>query len=138
MNDHTTGLVRESFDLVQPMASEVGALFYANLFRADPSLKALFKGDMRVQGDKLVQMIAVAVSKLDQPDVLLPLLRQLGKRHASYGVVEAHYETVGGALVTTLAQGLGPAFTDDVQAAWLEAYGVMAATMKEAAASIPA
>jgi hemoglobin-like flavoprotein len=133
MNEHTIGLVKESFDLVEPMASEVGALFYAQLFRADPALKPLFKGDMRVQGDKLVHMIATAVGKLDQPEVLMPVLRQLGRRHASYGVVDAHYDTVGGALLATLAQGLGPAFTTEVREAWAEVYGVMASVMKDAA-----
>ena len=133
MNEHTIGLVKESFDLVEPMASEVGALFYANLFRADPALKPLFKGDMRVQGDKLVQMIATAVGKLDQPEVLLPVLRQLGLRHAGYGVVDSHYDTVGAALIKTLAQGLGPAFSDEVREAWLEVYAIVATTMKSAA-----
>lgn len=133
MNEHTIGLVKESFDLVEPMASEVGALFYAQLFRADPALKPLFKGDLRVQGDKLVHMIATAVGKLDQPEVLMPVLRQLGRRHAGYGVIDAHYDTVGGALLATLAQGLGPAFTPEVREAWTEVYGVMASVMKDAA-----
>lgn len=133
MNEHTIGLVKESFDLVEPMASEVGALFYANLFKADPALKPLFKGDLRVQGDKLVHMIATAVGKLDQPEVLMPVLRQLGRRHGGYGVVDAHYDTVGGALLKTLAQGLGPAFTPEVREAWTEVYGVMAGVMKDAA-----
>lgn len=137
MNEHTIGLVKESFDLVEPMASEVGALFYANLFRADPALKPLFKGDMRVQGDKLVQMIATAVGKLDQPEVLLPVLRHLGQRHAGYGVVDSHYDTVGAALIKTLAQGLGPAFSDEVREAWLEVYAIVATTMKSAA-KVPA
>lgn len=133
MNEHTIGLVRESFDLVEPMASEVGALFYAQLFRADPALKPLFRGDLRAQGDKLVHMVATAVARLDQPEVLLPVLCQLGRRHAGYGVVDAHYDTVGAALLRTLEQGLGPAFTPEVREAWTEVYGVMAATMKDAA-----
>jgi hemoglobin-like flavoprotein len=39
---------------------------------------------------------------------------------------------VGTALLQTLAQGLGDAFTADVQAAWTEVYGVIAAAMTEA------
>ena len=133
MNDHTIGLVRESFDLVEPMASEVGALFYANLFRIDPALKPLFKSDLRLQGDRLVHMIATAVGLLDRPELLTPALTALGQRHGLYGVVDAHYDTVGTALLHTLAQGLGPAFTDEVREAWVEVYGVMAGTMKNAA-----
>jgi hypothetical protein len=46
MNDHTISLVRESFDLVEPIAPQAAELFYANLFEADPVLRARFRGDM--------------------------------------------------------------------------------------------
>ena len=133
MNDHTISLVRESFDLVEPIAPQAAALFYANLFEADPSLQRLFSGDMEAQGARLMQMIGVAVAKLDAPEVLMPALRQLGARHAGYGVVDAHYDTVGGALLKTLRQGLGAAWTPEVESAWIDVYGVLAATMKDAA-----
>ena len=137
MNDHTISLVRESFDLVEPIAPQAAALFYANLFEADPALQALFGGDMVAQGAKLMQMIGVAVATLDTPEVLLPALRQLGQRHAGYGVKEAHYEIVGDALLKTLQQGLGAAWTPEVESAWIDVYGVLASTMKDAAA-VPA
>ena len=133
MNEHTIGLVKESFDLVEPMASEVGALFYANLFRLDPSLKPLFTGDMVVQGEKLMKMIGVAVGLLGQPQLLLPALQTLGRRHADYGVRDDHYDTVGTALLATLQQGIGVAFTPEVREAWIDVYGVLSRTMKEAA-----
>jgi hemoglobin-like flavoprotein len=137
MNEHTIALVRESFDLVDPIAPQAAALFYANLFDADPSLQRLFKGDMAVQGHKLIEMLTLAVGHLDEPDVLMPTLRGLGQRHAGYGVRGEHYDSVGTALLKTLRQGLGVAFTPEVEAAWVDVYGVVAGTMKEAAA-IPA
>ena len=133
MNDHSIQLVRESFDLVEPIAPQAAALFYANLFAADPSVKPLFRGDMIVQGERLMKMIGVAVSKLGEPEVLMPALQALGQRHAGYGVRDAHYDSVGTALLTTLRQGLGVAYTEEVQAAWIEVYGVIASTMKAAA-----
>jgi hemoglobin-like flavoprotein len=137
MNEHTIALVRESFDLVDPIAPQAAALFYANLFDADPSLQRLFRGDMAVQGGKLIEMLTFALAKLDEPDALVPALRGLGQRHAGYGVQDRHYDSVGAALLETLRQGLGVAFTPEVEAAWAEVYGVVAVTMKEAAA-VPA
>jgi len=137
VNDHTIQLVRDSFDLVEPIASQAAALFYANLFAADPSVKPLFRGDMIKQGERLMTMIGVAVAKLDDPEVLIPALQGLGQRHAGYGVRDTHYDSVGLALLKTLRQGLGVAFTDDVEEAWIEVYGVVASTMKEAA-QVPA
>jgi len=137
VNDHTIQLVKESFDLVEPIAPQAAALFYANLFALDPSVKPLFRGDMIVQGERLMQMIGVAVSKLGEPEVLIPALQALGQRHAGYGVRDAHYDAVGVALLATLRQGLGVAFTDEVEEAWIGVYGVIASTMKEAA-KVPA
>ena len=137
MNDHTISLVRESFDLVEPIAPQAATLFYDRLFTLDPGLKPLFTGDMGAQGAKLMQMIGVAVATLDTPEVLLPALRQLGQRHAGYGVKEAHYEIVGDALLKTLQQGLGAAWTPEVESAWIDVYGLLASTMKDAAA-VPA
>lgn len=79
-----------------------------------------------------MQMIGVAVSKLDDLDTLIPALQALGRRHVPYGVLPEHYPTVGAALLKTLEQGLGAAFTPAVKAAWTEVYGVMAKVMIDA------
>ncbi len=132
-------LVRDSFAQVQPIAKEAAGLFYANLFEADPALRPLFRGNMDEQGRRLFDMIGSGVALLDRPAQLLPVLRTLGGLHVAYGVVDAHYETVGQALLRTLGQGLGEAFTPTVSEAWQAFYAVVSRTMREgAAAAMPA
>jgi hypothetical protein len=126
-------LVRDSFAKVAPIADTAASLFYGRLFELDPALKSLFKGDMTAQGKLLMQMIATAVGALDRLDTIVPAVESLGKRHAGYGVAASHYDTVGAALLWTLGQGLGPAFTPEVEAAWTETYGLLAGVMKKAA-----
>ena len=109
MTPEQISLVRSSFARVVPVARSTATLFYANLFEAQPALRALFKGDMDDQGAKLLQMIGAAVGLLDKPQTLLPVLRQLGARHGGYGVQPAHYDAVGAALLKTLAPRSGPA-----------------------------
>lgn len=138
MTPQQIALVQSSFAQVAPIAPQAAALFYQNLFDLDPALKPLFKGDMEEQGKKLMQMIATAVNKLDDVPTLVPVLQNLGKRHAGYGVIDDHYATVGTALLTTLGQGLGDAFTPEVREAWATVYGVMAQTMMDAAATAAA
>ena len=133
MDPKTITLVQDSWKQVAPIAPQAAAIFYNNLFTADPALKPLFKGDMTAQGAKLMQMIGAAVGKLNDLGTLVPILQAMGKRHVAYGVVDGHYATVGGALLKTLEMGLGPAFTAPVKAAWTEVYGVMADTMIQAA-----
>lgn len=121
--------VQSTWKMVEAIAPQAAALFYSNLFEADPSLKPLFKGDMTAQGQKLMQMIGAAVGKLTDLDSLVPVLQGLAKRHVAYGVQDAHYATVGAALLKTLEQGLGPAFTPQVKASWAAVYGVMSDVM---------
>jgi hemoglobin-like flavoprotein len=127
-------LVQQSFTQVLPIAEQAAALFYGRLFELDPALRPLFRGDLQDQGRKLMQMLAFCVSKLDTLDEIVPAVKELGRRHASYGVRNEAYQTVGAALLWTLEQGLGPRFTPDVKAAWTAVYGVLAATMQAGAA----
>ena len=127
-------LVQSSFQKVIPISETAADLFYRRLFELDPSLRALFKGDMKIQGHKLMQMIAAAVQGLEKPDVLIPIVQSLGKRHAGYGVQARHYDTVGAALLWTLEQGLGKDFTPETKIAWTETYKLVASTMQDAAA----
>jgi len=130
-------LVRASFAAVRLTVTQPGALFYDNLFAADPSLRNLFHGPIAQQGERLMTMIGSALDLLDRPAMLLPVLRQLGARHVGYGVKERHYAAVGSALIRTLEQGLGVAFTADVRQAWTELYGVISSTMIDAAQREP-
>ena len=134
MDQKTIALVQESWAKVLLIAPQAAALFYQNLFTADPALKPLFKGDMTEQGKKLMQMIDAAVGKLTDIETLVPILQGLAVRHDGYGVNPAHYQTVGGALLLTLEQGLGTAFIPEVKQAWTEVYGVMSDVMIAASA----
>jgi len=125
--------VKNSFSLVQPIAALAASMFYENLFKADPSLKPLFTGDMVHQGERLMSMIGMAVGMLDRPETLIPQLRRMGIRHQGYGVRERDYATVGAALLLTLQQGLGDAFTPEVREAWTALYGVISFNMMDAA-----
>jgi hemoglobin-like flavoprotein len=104
-------LVQESFARIAPVADAAAALFYGRLFQIDPSLQRMFRGDMGEQRQKLMRMLTAAVKGLDHLDRLVPVVEDLGRRHTAYGVVDAHYDTVGAALLWTLEQGLGDAFT---------------------------
>jgi hemoglobin-like flavoprotein len=128
-------LVQSTFLRVAPIAEPAAAMFYTRLFELDPALRPLFTGDMKAQGVKLMRMIGMAVAGLDRLEELVPTVRQLGIRHSSYGVRDEHYDTVAAALLWTLEQGLGDAFTPEARDAWVAVYGVLASTMKTAAAT---
>lgn len=141
MTPQQVALVQNSFESVKPIADTAAGLFYDRLFAVAPEYRRLFTGDMQRQGRMLMNMIATAVNGLSRPDTIVPAVKELGRRHAGYGVAEKDYQVVGGALLWTLERGLGVAFTAEVKEAWAAAYGLLAGVMQEGAregATMPA
>jgi len=127
-------LVRSSFANVEPIADVAATIFYRRLFDLDPSVRALFTAtDMAAQRRNLMQTLTVVVRGLDRLDALVPAVEALGRRHGRYGVKPEDFETVGAALLDTLGEGLGDAFTLETRDAWAAAYGILASVMIGAA-----
>jgi len=134
MNNYQKHLVQQSFATVVPIADQVAMLFYNRLFTLDPSLRPLFKNDIKQQAMKLMNTLQYTVYALDDLETIIPALQSLGRNHVDYGVQDAHYATVGDALIWALMQGLGDEFTDEVHAAWVEVYQLLSSVMRAAAA----
>jgi hemoglobin-like flavoprotein len=129
-------LVQQSWRQVVPIADTAARLFYDRLFKLDPRLRGMFDGvELKSQRSKLIKALAMVVDALDRVEELVPVIEALGRRHAAYGVSDAHYETVGAALIWTLEKGLGAAWSEEVEAAWMDAYLFLAKVMRAAAAT---
>ncbi len=131
-------LVQGTFAQVAPIAEVVAELFYGRLFEVAPELRSMFRGDMKEQGRKLMQMLAVAVKSLDRLHEILGVAREMGHRHAGYGVRNEHYDTVAAALLWTLEKALAGGFTPEVKSAWVSVYTVLATAMKSGAMEMAA
>jgi hemoglobin-like flavoprotein len=127
-------LVQSTWVKVLPIKETAAQVFYERLFEMDPSLRALFQGDMRQQRDKLMQVIDAAVNGLSHLERIVTAIQDLGRRHVDYGVKDPHYGTVGAALLWTLDKSLGREFTTEARNAWATVYSILATTMQEAAA----
>ncbi|MGA2812094.1 MAG: globin domain-containing protein [Candidatus Acidiferrum sp.] len=130
-------IVSETFPLIREMAIPVSLLFYGRLFDLDPSLRQLFKIDLKEQSKKLVATLDALVEGIDDWERIVPALRELGQRHAGYGVKEEHYDTVCSALVWAFGQALQPGFDIEVRAAWTAVIQAVNEQMKMGAATVP-
>jgi hemoglobin-like flavoprotein len=136
MTPHQQEYIRSSWGQVAPIADTAALLFYDRLFELDPGLRPMFAHtDMPEQRTLLMQVLAVVVASIDKLDTLIPAVEALGRRHAGYGVKPGDYATVGRALLDTLQTGLGDGFTPEVEAAWTEAYELLAGVMLAATSS---
>jgi nitric oxide dioxygenase len=129
-------LVRSTFAQVAPIKEAAAALFYGRLFEVAPSVRPMFKADLKAQGQKLMASIGFVVAGLDRLDEIVPQVEVLAQRHVGYGAQEAHYAVVGETLLWTLEQGLGEAFTPEVKEAWTEAYALLSGAMIAAARKV--
>lgn len=136
MSPDTTAILKATWAKVAPISDIAAGLFYDRLFTLDPSLKRMFaNANMQEQRRKLMQAIAAVINGVDHLDALVPTLENLGRNHGRYGVTDAHYDTVGAALLWTLEQGLKEAWTPAAKSAWTAAYTTVATVMRGAAAS---
>jgi hemoglobin-like flavoprotein len=133
MTPQQVAQVQASFKKVAPIADQAAALFYGRLFETAPEVRALFTGDLKAQGRKLMTTIATVVNGLDDLEAIAPAVCDLAKRHVAYGVRPEHYAPVGAALLWTVEQGLGGDFTPAVSAAWAAAYAALSDMMIAAA-----
>jgi len=122
-------LVQDSFARVMPIADQAAELFYGRLFEIAPQVRAMFPAEMSDQRRKLMVTLMTVVNGLNDLDTILPAASALAKRHVGYGAAAAHYPAVGEALLWTLEQGLGEAWTPPVAAAWGAAYATLSGFM---------
>lgn len=124
-------LIENSWDYVLMNSTEAGMIFYNKLFELDPTLRQLFKGDIKSQSQKLISLITFAVHKLRNLDEIIHDVKSLGARHKGYHVKPEHYATVGTALLWTLEKGMDAHWTAEMKEAWVTLYGVLSGIMME-------
>ena len=129
LTDHDIRLLQSSFDLVRPIAETAGLLFYERIFTLAPATRALFDDDLPRQAARTMAAVGTVVDGLPDLDRVTTFLVRLGARHVRYGVQPEHFDVVGAALLWTLEQGLGDAFTDEVRSAWSSAWRIITETM---------
>ena len=97
-------------------------------------MRSLFPNDLIEQKKKFITMLAIVVTNLHELKKIAPMVEDLGRRHATSGIVARHYEPFGTALLEALEENLGVDFTPAVRTAWTEAYVTLADLMKAVAA----
>lgn len=131
LDDMQRQLIRESLGLVRARLLPASTQFYENLFALSPDMRALFRTDLAGQGMRFMTTLTTIAELIDDPDELAVEIDGLARAHRGIGVRAEHFGPMGAALLVTLGETLGPAFTCEVRAAWRAAYNDFAAMMIE-------
>ena len=125
--------MKESFAHVEPAAGKATAYFYGRLFASNPEMRAFFPLAMDRQRHRFFRALARVVWSLDSPAELTAYLRQLGRDHRRFGVTARHYPEFMEAVAATVREFAGPAWSDEVAAAWDAVLALVRETMLDAA-----
>lgn len=123
-------LIQESYKRLTEKSDKTGEIFYAKLFETNPEIVKLFKDDMKEQSHALMRMVRTVVEGLNNVNIILPAIQELGKRHHDYGVSADQYKTFGECLIKCIEIELGSEFDDDAKTAWNKLYNVLEEIMK--------
>jgi hemoglobin-like flavoprotein len=123
-------LIEVNLAVVVQADPDVVGRFYAKLFQRHPDLRRLFgRRSQREQEKMLTEAILAVVGHMEDAAWLRGVLRPLGAKHVSYGVTEEMYPIVAEALIETLREVSGSAWSQEVERAWSDALGAVAGEM---------
>nr|WP_200812077.1 globin domain-containing protein [Streptomyces sp. 3213.3] len=128
-------LVRRTMAEVAPVADKVTSYFYALLFVRHPELRSLFPAAMDTQRDRLLKALLTAAEHIDNTEVLVAYLQNLGRGHRKYGTRPEHYPAVGECLIGALNKYASDVWDAETEAAWVRAYTTISQVMIDAAAA---
>ncbi|MER6351141.1 globin domain-containing protein [Streptomyces sp. NPDC001634] len=128
-------LIRRTMAEVGPIADKVTSYFYALLFVRHPDLRSLFPPAMDTQRDRLLKALLTAAEHIDNTQVLVAYLQNLGRGHRKYGTRPEHYPAVGECLIAALSRYADQIWDEATEAAWVRAYTTISQVMIDAAAA---
>ena len=130
-------LLGASFRSVQARGGEFADKFYAQLFTAYPSVRAMFPADMTAQKSKLMDTLVAVIVHLSDPEANLHRLQELGRRHKAYGAKPEHFPIVIDAMLIAMQEVASPDWNKAVQEEWRRALNLVAEVIIKAGQDVP-
>jgi hemoglobin-like flavoprotein len=128
LSNETMAIVKSTSPALQQYGVAITTRMYERLF-ADAGIKAMFDEAAQTSGEqpkRLAGAILAYAQNIDKLEVLGGAVTAIVRRHVDAGVKPEHYPHVAEALLPAIRDVLGSAATDEVLAAWGEAYWFLA------------
>jgi hemoglobin-like flavoprotein len=135
--------LHSSFEIVlardPSLKGEFYDAFYRKLFTLyPPTWGMFFRTPAAMQEQMLHETMLAMVEHIDDEVWLHDKLRAMGAKHKEYAVKPEMYVWMRAALLETLADMLGPAWNQETERAWSEAFDAITAVMLGGAATAAA
>lgn len=123
-------IIQDSYKKLSDKHQETGDYLYNHLFKSSPDVSNIFKGDMKEQSMTLMKMIKTVVEGLNNVQIIMPAIQQMGNRHIDYGVSSDHFKHFKSSLLYAIEKVLGPDFNSNVKNSWSKLYDVLEEIMR--------
>jgi nitric oxide dioxygenase len=138
LSPQTIAIVKSTAPALRQHGLAITTRMYERLF-VDPSIKALFDEAAMKSGEqprRLAGAILAYAQQVDQLEVLAGAVERMAMRHVQAKVQPEHYAAVANALLPAIRDVLGETASDQVLAAWGEAYWFLAEILRTREAAI--
>lgn len=129
LSDRTVALVKATVPALEAHGLEIVHVMYDRMFQ-NPMIRDLFNqshhGDAGSQPRALTAAILAYASNIENLGALAPAVERIAQKHVGLQILPEHYPYVAEALLGAIKQVLGDAATDEILAAWGEAYWFLA------------
>ena len=125
----TISLIKATVPALEQHGEAITSHFYKVLFGNHPEMKAFFNQAHQASGTQaraLAGAVLAYAAHIDRLHEIAGALPRIVQKHAALGILPEHYPIVGGCLLQAIRAVLGAAATDEIVAAWGEAYQALA------------
>ncbi|WP_312112787.1 NO-inducible flavohemoprotein [Brevibacillus reuszeri] len=129
LSQQTIDVIKSTVPVLEVHGTAITKRFYEMMFAKHPELLDIFNHANQKQGRQqtaLANAVYAAALHIDNLEAILPVVKQIGHKHRSLGILPEHYPIVGENLLAAIKDVLGDAATDEIIQAWADAYGVIA------------
>ena len=129
LSPQTIAIVKATAPVVAEHAETITRRFYNLMFAGNPEVQAYFNPAHQHSGGQqraLAGAICAYAANIDNLDALGMAVELIAQKHCSLGIQPEHYPIVGKHLLAAIKDVLGDGATDEIIAAWAEAYGFLA------------
>ncbi|KRA62520.1 dihydropteridine reductase [Caulobacter sp. Root656] len=140
LSAETIARVKATVPALAEHGEAITLAMYARLFQ-DAHIKALFNHANQSSGAQpkaLAGAVLAYAQNIDNLGVVLPVVERIAQKHVGYHILAEHYPFVAEALLGAIKDVLGDAATDEILAAWGEAYWFLADILIDREAAIRA
>lgn len=132
MNSRQKELVKATVPTLQAAGPVLTAHFYKRMLSRHPELKETFNMGNQANGrqkEALAGAVLAYAQHIENPSVLINVLKGIGNKHVSLNIQPEQYPIVGENLIASIGEVLGEAATPELLDAWTVAYNQLAEIM---------